>query len=171
MARVTAQIQMTVTPDASLRGAVSRLRAASGGSLNRKINAAITSGSRPAVAAAQAAFRRASLPATGGGRGGRGGGGGRGLRGRVAAAVGVKNTAGGIAIKVDGRKVDGRYGDALVLALNGMAALRHPVYGNRRAWVSQRGPREVFYNALKPMEAEWKRACEQALDEVAREIG
>lgn len=167
MSRVTAQVQMTITPDNSLNAVVNRLKAASGGSLNRKINAAIRSQSKPAVETAQRALRSTSLPSTPS----KGGGGSTGLRARAAAAVTTKITATGIAIRVDGKKVDSRYGDALVLALNGMAKLRHPVYGNRRAWVQQRGPREVFYASLKPLEAEWKRACEQALDEVAREIG
>jgi hypothetical protein len=161
---------MTITPDASLSAVVNRLKAASGGSLYRKINAAIKSQSRPAVAAAQQAFRSSSLPIQGRSGGG-GGGGSTGLRARVAGAVTTKITASGIRIEVDGKKVDRRYGTALILGLNGMAKLRHPVFGNRRAWVQQRGPREIFYAALKPLEAEWKRACEQALDEVAREIG
>ena len=169
MARVTAQVGLTIAPDNSLNAVVNRLKRASGGTLNKKINDAIRSKSRPAVAAAQQAFRSSSLPIQG--RSGGGGGGSTGLRNRVAGAITTKITASGIKIEVDGKKVDARYGTALVLGLNGMAKLRHPVFGNRNAWVQQRGPREVFFAALAPMEAEWRRACEQALDEVAREIG
>jgi len=46
---------------------------------------------------------------------------------------------------------------------------RHPVFGNREVWVSQR-PFPRFYEAAQPDEAEARRRCNAAVDAVFTQI-
>lgn len=69
----------------------------------------------------------------------------------------------GVVIRTDGRKMP-----TGMKALPGYAEgirrrpWRHPVYGNRNAWVTQR-PFPRFYEAVQPNEAAARQACEQAV--------
>jgi hypothetical protein len=47
---------------------------------------------------------------------------------------------------------------------------RHPVYGNREAWVSQK-TRPYLWPAVRGRQGEMRRAVEQTVDAVARECG
>ncbi|MEU6491085.1 hypothetical protein ABZ890_11910 [Streptomyces sp. NPDC046984] len=47
---------------------------------------------------------------------------------------------------------------------------RHPVYGNREVWVTQRGKYEWFDRAFRGREGNYKAAVEQAMNDMARRI-
>ena len=53
---------------------------------------------------------------------------------------------------------------------NRASGWRHPVYGNREVWVTQRGKLEWFDRAFRGREALYKAAVEQAMEEMARRI-
>jgi hypothetical protein len=53
---------------------------------------------------------------------------------------------------------------------NRASGWRHPVYGNREAWVHQRGKLEWFDRAFRGREAMYKAAVEQAMEDMARRI-
>lgn len=159
--------EIRADPDARFAKTVAKLKVAGRGDLQRNIVAKLRRRGQPAVQAARSAIRQATLPANPS----RGGGASSGLRDRAAAAIGITTTAKGVSIRVDGNKVDPAYGTSLFLALNGLTKLRHPVFGNRRAWVQQKGGKELFFSALKPFTDKWRRDVDQVLDEYAREIG
>lgn len=162
------KLRMSVEVDLGQRyaGVVQRLKLAGRGDMQRRMVKEIRKRGKPAVDAVRASLRGADLPA----RPSRGGGRSSGLRARAARAVGVTTTGGGISIRVQGKKVDPAYGTSLVLALNGVTRLRHPVFGNRSAWVTQRGGGDRFYRALDPFAADWRADVERVMDEVVREI-
>jgi hypothetical protein len=139
-----------------------QLRAAGPG-LQPQLTAALRKVGQPAVQAAKSSLRSARFPA----RPTRGGGRSTGLRSKIAGAVTTKVINGGIRLSVEGKSVDGAYGTSLVLGVDGLANLRHPVFGNRKAWVSQKGSRELFYSALRPFESKWRAECEDVLQRFA----
>lgn len=147
-------------------GVVQRLQMAGRTDMKPRMAKAIRKRSAPAIAAVRASFQRADLPASpsrGGGRSSK-------LRARTARAVGVVTTGGGLTIRVQGNKVDPQYGTSLVLALNGLVRLRHPVFGNRAKWVSQRGSAERFYSSLDKITPQWRADVEQVMDDIVKEI-
>jgi hypothetical protein len=161
------RMKIAADPSADFARVTAKLKAAGRGDLQRNMVAKIRRRGQPAVTAARAAIRQATLPALPA----KGGGASSGLRDRAAAAIGMTATPTGVSIRVDGKKVDPAYGMTMFLALNGLTKLRHPVFGNRSAWVRQQGGSERFFSALKPFSEQWRRDVEQVLDDYAREIG
>lgn len=53
---------------------------------------------------------------------------------------------------------------------NRASGWRHPVYGNREAWVTQRGKIEWFDQAFDGRHGTYKAAVEQAMEDMARRI-
>ena len=162
------KLRMSVNADLGQRYAATlrRLKDAGRGDLARAMSAKIRRRAQPAVAAVRSSLRQADLPASPA----RNGRASSGLRDRAARAAAATTTRGGIRIEIVGKKVDPTYGTSLVLALNGIVRLRHPVFGNRSKWVQQRGSSERFYSALRPFEAQWRADVEQVMDEYVRQI-
>lgn len=142
-----------------------RLREAGRGDLQRRMVRKIRQTGDPALRAVQGKFLGVDVTASPN----RGGGGSTALRARTAAATKIQVTGRGIRIKVIGSQVDGRYGDTLVNGLNATGPWKHPVFGNRRAWVTQRG-QEVFDPTLLGFEPKWFADILEAMDETARLI-
>lgn len=161
------RMQVSADPDSRFLSTVAKLKAAGRGDLQRQMTAKLRRRGQPALNAVRASLRAADLPA----KPSRGGSAATGLRDKAAKATTLSATAKGLRILVNGDKVDPAYGTSLVLALNGLTRLRHPVFGNRSAWVNQRGSKERFYSALEPFQAQWRRDAEQVLDEYAAKLG
>lgn len=162
------RMSLVADPDAEFARVTAKLRAAGRGDLQRNMVSRLRRRGKPAVRAVQGAIRGAKLPALPS----RGGGASSGLRGRAAAAIGMSVTPNGVSIVVDGKKVDPAYGTSLVLALNGLSKLRHPVFGNRSVWVRQQASTYgLFYKALEPFSEQWRKDVEQVIADYAREIG
>jgi hypothetical protein len=147
-------------------GVVRRLQMAGRSDMQTRMAKRIRQRGAPAVAAVKAAFRTAELPA----RPSRGGVAPSGLRNRAASSVRASTTRGGVSIQANGRRVDPRYGTSLLLALNGLAKLRHPVFGNRAVWVTQKGTADHWYGVLDPYAAQWRADVERVMDDIVREI-
>lgn len=161
------RMSIAADPNAEFARVTAKLRAAGRGDLQRSMVAKLRRRGQPAVQAARSSIRAATMPA----KPSKGGGASSGLRGKAAAAIGMTATPKGVSIRVDGKKVDPAYGTSLFLALNGLTRLRHPVFGNRSAWVTQRGGSERFFSALKPFSQQWRKDVEQVIEDYAREIG
>lgn len=91
----------------------------------------------------------------------RGGGGSTGLRARISSATKLSLLASGVRFVVREQQVDRRYGRTLVAGSEG-TPWRHPVYGNRNAWVTQKGS-PWFYPTLRREAPEFRRAVERAI--------
>lgn len=76
----------------------------------------------------------------------------------------------GVRIRTDGRKMPSGQ-KALPGYVEGVwgRSWRHPVFGNRDTWVTQR-PFPQFYDAVQPNEAAARRACIEAVDQVFTKI-
>lgn len=143
-----------------------RLEQAGRGDLQRKLADAVQREGRPALEEVRRAWlgvRVRSVPSRGGGKH-------SGLRARTAAATQAETLSTGVRVRVDAAAVDPAYGNTLTRGLDGQGRWRHPVFGNRKAWVAQFG-QEVFYKTLQGHEARWRLGIERAMDEIAQEIG
>lgn len=164
---------MRVTGADRYRALSRRLKKAAGGNdLQRKLTKAIRKEGAPALAATRAAWLAVDVTSLApNARGGHA----RpdrstGLRARVARATTLSTTQRGIALKVNGRRVDPEY-PSLVFYLNGMPRgrnWRHRVFGHD-VWVAQKG-QEVIPKVPKTFAPQWRRGCEGAMDEFVAEI-
>ena len=93
---------------------------------------------------------------------------GAGLRQTIAAAIGVKLTANGIKIAVNGNRLPPKQ-RTLPMAIGARRGWRHPVYGNRDVWVTQRG-RPWFHPTLQKHAASFRRAIENVMDDIVKRI-
>jgi hypothetical protein len=95
-----------------------------------------------------------------------------GLRGRLSKATRVEvRTVGrdaGVAIRVDGRKMPSKM-KALPKGMEGTKRWRHPVFGNREVWVTQR-PHPYFFKVVHPAGAAGRRAASRVVDSITRDI-
>lgn len=95
-----------------------------------------------------------------------------GLRGRLSKATRVEvRTVGrdaGVAIRVDGRKMPSKM-KALPKGMEGTKRWRHPVFGNREVWVTQR-PHPYFFKVVRPAGAAGRRAASRVVDSITRDI-
>lgn len=96
-----------------------------------------------------------------------------GLRKRVAAALTTSITRNGIRIRVNGKRVDPRYGNSLPRYLDASLPKyqrwRHPVFGNTYVWVMQRG-QPWFFNTIMRHAKTFRLAVLAALDETIKEL-
>lgn len=146
-----------------------RLRDAGRGDLQRRLTREIRRQGNPALAAVKSAWATVDVRSEGDG------GESSGLRSRVAAATRVSILGSGIRIRVEGRRVDPRYGRSLTYGLNGLGRWRHPVFPDpsktRGEWTwTQQWGQEVFYKTLERFEGTWRAGIERAMEETAREI-
>lgn len=96
-----------------------------------------------------------------------------GLRGRLSRATTLEVKTGGrqaaVIIRVDGRKMPEKQ-RALQAYLEGTKSRwRHPVYGNRDAWVQQPA-KPFFYKVMGPAGTRARIAVGRVLDQVSRDI-
>jgi hypothetical protein len=136
------------------------LREASRGDLQRELRREIRKAGQPALAAARSAALGVDMSG--------GPSGSTGLRGRIAKATKLSVTAGGIRFRVQDRQVDPQHGETLVLGSEGKP-WRHPVYGNREAWVSQVGE-PWFYVTLRAHAPAFRRAAVRAMHRIMDKI-
>lgn len=144
-----------------------RLKAASNGKeLQRELRQRIYIEGQVAVRSVRRAAMAVDVQSSGGG-----GTKSTGLRGRVATATNVSLTARGIRIKVNGRKVDPKWGRDLARYLNNTAprAWTHPVYGNENVIETQVG-QEYFANSIRRHAPRFRAMAVQAMDEIAARI-
>lgn len=123
-----------VIKDEDIKNLVKVLRVA-GRDLRRDMGKEILTVAKPVVDDMRAEITGMSLPATGGAEPYSGPTGGGGITARIAAATKVSITQGGIRIRVG----TGGLGNAKRLPgyIDAGTTWRHPVMGNRKAWVSQ----------------------------------
>lgn len=140
-----------------------RLREAGEKGLQRQLTRAIRQEGDGALRAVQAAWLTVDVQSS------RGGGTSSGLRARVAAATRISVLQNGIRIRTESKRVDPAYGRTLTYGLDGLGSWRHPVFGNREVWESQRG-QEVFYKTLERFESRWRAGIERAMEDIARQI-
>lgn len=135
-----------------------RLRAADR-ELQRNLRRRIKQEGQPTLAAVRAAAGRIAM--TSPGSSSHSSGRSTGLRARLSAATRMSVTASGVSFQVQEAKVDPRYGDVLTAGSEGYR-WRHPVFGNRNAWVSQQGT-PWFYPTVRAEQPAFRRAVEQAM--------
>ncbi|SMF86130.1 hypothetical protein [Streptomyces sp. Amel2xC10] len=95
-----------------------------------------------------------------------------GLRGRMVKATRIEvRTVGrdaGVAIRVDGRKMPPSM-KALPKGMEGTKRWRHPVFGNRENWVTQK-PSPYFFKVVRLAGVAGRRAASQVVDSITRDI-
>lgn len=93
-----------------------------------------------------------------------------GLRAKVAKATGLSVTAKGIRFRVSGKRLGDFPGAAKYLeAVGRYARWRHPVFGNRDAWVEQSGE-PWFYPTIRKNAGAFRHACHRAMEKTALKI-
>lgn len=140
-----------------------RLRTADA-ELKRHLRRRIREEGAPALQAVRAAARGIDMttqPSAGGGDS-------SGLRARLAAASKLSVQASGIRFTVQERRVDPRYGATLTAGSEGKP-WRHPVFGNRNAWVRQQGS-PWFYPTLRSEGPAFRAAVERAVRDTLKHI-
>lgn len=91
------------------------------------------------------------------------------LRRQMAQAVEVRQTAKGVRIFVNAKRMPA---DARAMAhAFEKGSIRHPVFGNRQVWVSQRTGGPWFAPAIRARHPEFVRAVSQIIDDVKSETG
>jgi hypothetical protein len=75
----------------------------------------------------------------------------------------------GVRVRTDGRKMPDRMKSLPAYAEGIKPRWRHPVFGNRDAWVTQR-PFPRFYATARPDEARAREAVEAAVDKIRRQL-
>lgn len=143
-----------------------RLKEASDGrELRKELNREIELASIPATAAVRASVRAVDVQSTSGG------GGSTGLRGRIANAVEVRALGSGVRIRVNGKKVDPKYGRTLARLMNDTNGRPwvHPLFGNPGRQYTQKG-RDYFASAIWPHAPQFREAILDAMATIARKI-
>lgn len=95
-----------------------------------------------------------------------------GLRGRLAKATRLEvRTVGknaSVAIRVDGRKMPSHQ-KALPRAMEGTKRWRHPVFGDRNAWVDQ-PDHPYFFHVVRSVGPHARKGVNKVLDKITRDI-
>jgi hypothetical protein len=131
-----------VIKDEDVKNMVKVMRSA-GRDLRREMGKEIRHVAKPVVDDMRSEISGMSLPATGGAQPYTGPTGGGGITGRIAAATKVSITQSGVRIRV----ATGALGNAAKLPayIDAGTTWRHPVMGNRKAWVSQTASRPGWF--------------------------
>lgn len=139
-----------------------RLREAADGGLQRDLNAELARTGPPVLTVVRSTVRGASFPVVPGD----GGSGSTGFRAGLAAATLVRPVANGIQFYVNGAAVGrGLRGHRLAMLSDTELAprWRHPVYGNREAWVTQQG-QPWFFEPIRGQESRFRAAVGRGID-------
>jgi hypothetical protein len=131
--------------------------------VSRHMKKRIKEAAEPVAEAARAAARRLPDRSTATRREGGS------LRRYIAGSVTVRQTAKGVRIFVDSKKMpaDARQ---MAHAFEG-ASIRHPVFGNRQVWVAQPTGGPWFLPTVRRHHPDFVRAVSQIIDDVKREAG
>lgn len=127
--------------------------------LRREMTAGLREATKPLVPQVRAAVR--AVPSKSDGD----------LRDRIARAVQVKVTLAGFRTGVRIRVDTARLGAKAPVAalLEGRRRWRHPVFGNRDAWVTQQ-PHPYLRPTVEPRAGEVRRKLQRVADDIARRI-
>lgn len=161
-----AGIRVRVAGTTEWRDLQRRLKsAADGRELRRELNREIELAAIPATADVRASVRAVEVQSSSGG------GGSTGLRGRIANAVEVRALGSGVRIRVNGRKVDPKYGRTLARLMNDTNGRPwiHPLFGNPTRQYTQRG-RDYFASAIRPHAPQFRAAILDAMATIAKKI-
>jgi hypothetical protein len=155
-------MHIEVTGAEDLRRASAQLRTvADGKAMRRDLMKGLRQGVLPAVASVKAAAL--ALPAHGPKS--------TGLRRRIARATSPQVRTGGrnpiVRVRISRRGMGDQA--ALPRVLN-ERQFRHPVYGNRDLWVSQRGVPGWFERAIRPTEPAVRKEMEAVLDRLEKSL-
>lgn len=130
--------------------------------VRKDLTKGLRQGAKPAAVAVKAGAR--SLPARPGGRS-------TGLRRRMAASAGVQVRTSGQMAGVRVRISRARMGDQASLPkVTNVGVWRHPVYGNRKVWVTQRSRRGWFDAATARSAPAVRMALKKVLDDTERKL-
>lgn len=156
---------VTVRDSGDLRRIAKELRAMDDKQLKKKFTKELRAAARPLVPLTRKAIR--AIPSSRSYSA-------AGLRGRMSKAVRteVKTTGkrASVAVRVDGRKMANKQGALPAYMEGAKRPWRHPVYGNRDAWVVQ-AARPYFYKTLRPKAGPAARkAVNRVITEVSKEI-
>lgn len=95
------------------------------------------------------------------------------LRSRTANAIGTQVLVSGIRFKVNGKRIDPRYGDNLARYLiGGKRRWRHPIFGgfhDSPATVMQEG-QDVWFDTLRPRLKGFRRAVQGVIDDTLKQL-
>jgi hypothetical protein len=170
-------VQVTIRDNGDLKAVGRALReAANGKELRKQLTRELKHELAPMVASVKAAWRAAPSSQ---GRSSRRGGSLRSLLARATRAeVRLSGRQAGIRVRTDGRRMpSGMKGlpglaEGLGHAVDRRRGRwRHPVFGDRDTWVSQRPfPGQPFYSSVQPHEARVRREVEQAVEAVFKQI-
>lgn len=145
-----------------------RFRDAAAGGLERDAQNELVNAAPPVLAATRGAVLGASFPAAPSD----GGSGNAGLRAGLAGATQMQPISNGVRIYVEGDLVGrGAWGHRLAKLTDTELAprWRHPVHGNRRAWVRQQG-QPWFFVTIRAGEPVFRAGVQRAMDRTARKI-
>lgn len=162
-----------ITRDDSFERTVAALYAAGSGGLRRELESEIRKEGAPTVRAVRAAVRAVRITAVPPAKGHKSSGGrsGPGLRATIARAVRVatRNTRGiGVRIEIAmGRMPPGMR--SLPAYVDGRGRWRHPVFGNTKVWVGQRG-QPYFVPTILARTPQFRAGVQRAMNTVARRI-
>ncbi len=161
------KIRVRVSGHRKLGQLARRLRAAGDG-LQRDLNAELARTAPPVLTRVRSVVRAAEFPAAPGA----GGAGPTGLREGLAGATRSTPLGNGVRFYVDGAAVGRPRGHRLAMLSDTELAprWRHPVYGNREAWVTQVG-RPWFFAPIRAEEPRFATGVGRAIDKTIRRLG
>lgn len=128
--------------------------------LRRALQSRIREEGQPALTAVRAAAHNIQMSG--------GPAGSTGLRDRIAAATRLHVQANGVQFRVHADAVDPKYGTTLTLGSEGKT-WRHPVFGNRNAWVPQTGS-PWFYPTLRAHAGAFRKAIIKAIHDTLAKL-
>lgn len=93
------------------------------------------------------------------------------LRARTAAAIGTQVLASGVRIRVNGKRIDPRYGDNLARYLiGGKRKWGTPVFGDREVFVHFES-QDVWFTTLKPHLKAFRSSVQDVIDDTLKKLG
>lgn len=154
-------VPISVSGMPQLRDLAARFRATDSAQIERDAADELMDSAGPAVAAVQARVLAAEFPAVPS----KGGGGSTGLRARLAAATQARRLRSAVRFVVadPGGQAMARYTEGVG------GRWRHPVFGNRRAWVQQQ-PDPWFFPTILAEEPRLRAAVDRAVDKIVRRV-
>jgi hypothetical protein len=156
-------LPVTVSGVSRMREFAARLQAESEEAVLRDVMDEVADSAPPVLAEVKARVLAAEFPAIPS----KGGGGSTGLRAHLAASTVVKRFTATVRFVVadpNGQKM-ARYTNGLALHTR----WRHPVYGNRNAWVQQKAD-PWFYPPIEAAKPRFRAAVERGVDKFVRRV-
>jgi hypothetical protein len=156
-------LQMGMTGAADLQALAKRIRTvADAKQVRRDLTKGLKDGTKPAVALVKTAAL--ALPDKPGNKS-------RGLRKKMARVTNVQVRTSGRSAGVRVRLSRARMGDQAGMArVTNNGKWRHPVYGNRKAWVTQTSRRSWFDDANRRAAPQVRRAVKATIDDIQKRL-